>query len=429
MIRRGNVYSLVLFSIVAVLAFAMSAQAKVTLDMVTHWNTGVSQGALLKQYVEEYNAMQDEVEVVLSSDPSNSQLSKILVWAAGGTLPDILPISQVVIPDLAGTGIIQPLAEGTLDQVENAFLPGAIQLVTYDDQVWGYPTENMPNALSFDTVEFANRGVSTDFPETWPEVVEIAKALTTYNNDGSIQKAGLGWSQGFRENIGFLMSQVWGGGGQLFSSDLRKANLLSEPVRNAVDLLEDIVHESGAVKLGGSRTLEHQAIRITPGPWVRGSILAADESRLQEIHTAPMPVGPSGNRVVANYGWAITIAATTDHPVESQEFLAWLANDVQQDTGTTRMGDIMATLGSIPNTRADIANQPFVQEPFMQGFVAPMAANQVRSWPMVPNSAEVYKVLNRELNAVINGKSSPFQALNNAQTEIQAAIDAAVAGE
>jgi|GEM_PF-3388822 len=428
MMRRSSAYRIALCIVAAVLSFAAVASAKVTLNMVTHWNTGVSQGALLKKFIEEYNSMQDEVEVVLSADPSNSQISRILVWAAGGVLPDILPLSQVVIPDLVAAGIIQPLSGDALARAEDEFLPGALQLVTYEGKVWGYPTENMPNALSYDTVEFGNRGVSTDFPDTWDEVVQIARVLTTYNADGSIQKAGLGWATGFRENIGFLMSQVWGGDGELFSADLRRVTLLNETVLNAVELFRQIARESGVVRLGGPHTHEQQVIRITPGPYVRGTILAADPQRLNEIRTAPMPVGPSGKRVVANYGWAITMTSTTQYPKEAQAFLDWLLSDIQPSTGTTRMGDIMAVLGSIPNTRADIANQPFAQEAFMQGYLIPMATNEVRSWPMVPNSSEVYRLLNLHLNSVLNGAAAPLQALTNAQTEIQAVIDQAVAG-
>ncbi|NLN27602.1 MAG: extracellular solute-binding protein [Firmicutes bacterium] len=417
--------SLVVCVAALVLLAAVPAQARIELTMVTHWNTAVTQGALLQQYIDEYNSLQDEVHITLISDPAASGTEKIFLWHTAGTMPDILPVSQVNIPQFVQSGIISPMPDHIIQVLEENFLPGALQLTSHRGQIWGYPTENMPNAFTYDLIDFNNKGIGDQFPETWEELLAVAQRLTEYDGEGNITRAGFGWNQDFRRNIAMLMVLTWREGGELFTDNDTKVHFTSEPVQRAVNFLTEIVHERNIVRYGGNHSHSVQAIRWAPGPYVRSSILAeSGPERLAEIRSARLPLSPDGKRTVPNYGWVIAVPTATPYKEQVHDFLIWLTTDVLPD-GTTRMGNVLTLLGSIPNTLTDIYSQPVLQDPFMAGFVAPMMDNDVRSWPMPPNSNGVFSTMNRAISDILNQVDAPMNILTNLQSQVQQLIDEA----
>lgn len=410
----------------AVLLAAVPAGAKIQLTMVTHWNTAITQGALLNQFIQEYNSLQDEVEIVLISDPAASGSDKIVTWWLAGTMPDILPVSQVNIPQFVESGILSPMPEHIVELIRREFLPGSVQLTSYKGQIWGYPTENMPNAFTYDLIDFRNKGISEQFPETWEELMEVAQVLTEYDAEGNITRAGFGWNLDFRRNISILLALTWANGGELFTDNDSQVHFLSEPVLQAVDLLTEILLERNVVRFGGGHSHTVQAIRWAPGPYVRSSIIAeAGEERLKDIRSARAPVGPNGKRTVATYGWIIGVPSSTPYKEQVHDFLIWLTTDVTP-RGTTRMGEILQMLGSIPNTITDVQNLPVLQDPFMAGFVAPLLDNDVRSWPMPPNSNAVFSAMNSALSRLYQGQEAPISVLTNLQNQVQQLINQAL---
>lgn len=395
--------------------------------MVTHWNTSVTQGALLSKYIDEYNEKQNQVEVVLRSDPAASSTEKALLWAATGTMPDILPVSQVNIRTFVQNGIISPMPNDIASIMQRTFMPGALQLTATDGQLWGYPTENMPNAFTYDTVDFNNKGLGDTFPTTWPDLLAVAKRLTTYNEAGAIDRSGLGWNLDFRRNLGLLFALTWAEGGEVFSNDDRTINLLSPEVLNSVNFLVDLIHGQSIVRFGGTHSHSVQAIRWAPGPYVRGTILAeSGPDRFAEIRSARIPFGKNGKRIVANYGWVIAVPTATKKAKEVHEFLLWLSTELTERR-TTRLGDVLMMLGSIPNTRADVMHQPLSRDPFMQGFIGPLADDEVRSWPILSNDPPILGTVNAALTDIFTGKSPPLQALENAQSKAQQQINESLA--
>lgn len=417
-----------LFVVIALLALVMAvpASAKINLTMVTHWNTTVTQGALLNEFIQEYNSIQDEVEITLMNDPGASGTEKVFLWSTTDTMPDILPVSQVNIPQFAQSGIISPMPDHIVAELQANMLPGALQLTALNGELWGYPTENMPNAFTYDLIDFNNKGIGDQFPETWDDLLAVAQRLTEYGDDGSITRAGFGWNLDFRRNIAMLSVLTWAEGGELFTDNDRTVNFTSPEVQRAVNFLTDLLHDRNVVRYGGNHSHSVQAIRWAPGPYIRSSIVnESGAERLEEIRSARLPIGPNGQRTVPNYGWVIAVPTATPHKEQVHDFLMWLSTDVT-DKGTTRLGDVMALLGSIPNTMADIQNQPVAQDPFMSGFVAPMMDGDVRSWPMPPNSNAVFGAMNRGITDIINQADAPMNILVNLENQVQQLINEAI---
>lgn len=392
-----------------VLLMAMPMSAKVKLTTVTHWNLSTGPGALLAQYIEEYNALQDEVEIEVYNDANAGQVDHILVWAVSDTMPDILPVSQVHMADLMQAGLMVPLPDDVAEQVAQIYVPGAAEMVRYNGKLYGYPSEYIPTIFTYDIVAFEQRGLPLEFPDTWSGVVEAARKLTTYSDTGEIEKAGIGWDNNTRSNVGLLLSYTWTSGqpgAEIFSEDFRTINLVTPAAESALQFVHELFHEERVATVGGSRALADQAIRWSQSHH-RCSIVTIP-GRIDEIWSARVPKGADGTRLASVYGWAYIVPSTAKHQKEAHDFLIWLTSDTFDD-GTTRLGRMMAELGSIPVTVADVQNQAdFREEMFFRGYLETVAHNETRPWPTPVANQDVLSVLNGAVRAMIHHEATPI---------------------
>ena len=116
-----------LLALAALLAFGglVSAQDGATeLSLWYHGAGNDTERSILVGIIEDFNASQDEYEVVLQDFPEDSYNESIVAAALSGDLPDIIDVDGPIMPNWAWSGYMQPLnlSEGALD----GFLPGAI---------------------------------------------------------------------------------------------------------------------------------------------------------------------------------------------------------------------------------------------------------------------------------------------------------------
>ena len=413
MVKKLVALCALLFSLAPV-----SAGAGVKLTTVTHWDLRTGPGALLVKYVQEYNAAQDGVEVEVVQDPSAASPDRIAVWAAAGMLPDILPVSQVAFVDLMRAGIFAPLPGDAAELVRETYLEAALDMVRFEDQIWGYPSEYIPMVFTYDTVAFAHRGLPLDFPGTWPELLVAAKKLTAYSEAGAIVKAGLGWTNDQAHNAGIFLALAWTSGrpGASMFGDGR-ASVANPAAEFSLDFLDELFNRERVAAWGPDRTLADHAIRWTPSHHRRA--IAAVPGRLEEVRSARVPAGADGARFAPAYGWAYTVPAAAEHPREAHEFLKWLAADVLPG-GTTRLGNIMMELGSIPGARADLKSQePLSREPFYSGYYESLVNGEVRTLPTQVINFRVLDVLNGAVTSVIAEGRSVAEALSEAEAQLR----------
>jgi multiple sugar transport system substrate-binding protein len=106
-------------SVLALLAASTSlAQAQAELSLWYHGaGSANAEEALVNQLVEEFNASQDDWEVVIETFPQLAYNDAVGAAALAGELPDILDVDGPVMPNWAWAGYMQPLGidEGMLD--------------------------------------------------------------------------------------------------------------------------------------------------------------------------------------------------------------------------------------------------------------------------------------------------------------------------
>lgn len=86
------------------------------------------------------------------------------------------------------------------------------------------------------------------------------------------------------------------------------------------------------------------------------------------------------------------------------------------DRGTTRMGDVMATLGSLPDTHADLRNQPAMKEAFLKGFIDALPSYVQVVLPDLPGVDSWQGAMDAALKSVFTDKATVPAALEEANT-------------
>src|SRR5690606_27500757 len=102
----------------------------------------------------------------------------LIVRHAGGALPDVMSVPARLIPQLVSVGIIAPVPPERERQAAEVYIPQALEMGRYRGQLYGYPTENMVSALVYNAEHLDTAGVAETRPQTWEELVELARRTT-----------------------------------------------------------------------------------------------------------------------------------------------------------------------------------------------------------------------------------------------------------
>ena len=393
----------------------------VELTIATHWGSGTHLGLLL-DYIREYNEMQSDVVVVhnQSAGFSGTPNEQFLLQAAAGAAPDIVHFPDNGLRLYAGDlGLIVPPPPAVRSRLEEVFLPGALSLSTLDGVLYGPPTENQMHGLALNGVVFREAGVAPDPPQLWDELASLARRVRRIGPDDAVQVAGA-------EMISTrtILSLAWGNGAEIFDEGQRRATLESDAWVETVRFLADLV-QSGSAILGNGQTFyeEKAGILLGAAPWMRNNYVAASgEESYAQLVTAEMPAGRSGRPVAEAWGYVLGVTKLSEHQTEAWQFIEWLTT-ATTERGTTRMGDVMAALGSIPATYPDFYNQPSRNEAFMLGFGEIVTKGYTRRLDVLPLRVPIRNSIGLGIEPALRGEASERAVLAEVQRLLQNALD------
>ena len=115
--------------------------------------------------------------------------------------------------------------------------------------------------------------------------------------------------------------------------------------------------------------------------------------------------------------------AGSAHQEEAWKFLQWFTAEVQDDTKTTRYGDLLAnTIGAIPARNDDFqSHQNVLGDFFTKVFVDQMDISTAE--PNVLQSDEIKSTLMAEIQSAWDGKKTAKEALDAAATAVNKLLD------
>lgn len=285
----------------------------------------------------------------------------LLQAVRGGSGPDIAlsGISEAV-SGYCASGVFQdldPFIEESGVAIDE-ILPSTLAYTSYDDVRCALPMLADVYGLYYNTDVFAEAGV-TEAPRTWDELAELAKELTVFNADGSIQRAGFVPFLDFFENNVTTWTPGWG---LEWYDESGLAAMAEDPQWTAMfEWQKELVDWYGYDKLqryvasvGGEFTAENpfqtgQLAMMVDGEWRVAFI--DDQAPELAYATAPIP-----NVDEAQYGAGIIGGTTVGIPRgSSYPEAAWLLARYLA-TDTDNLVQLTLELRNVPTTEAALAD-------------------------------------------------------------------------
>mgnify|MGYP001226915886 FL=1 len=278
-----------------------------------------------RELVDEYNSIQDDVEIEISFHNQDDYTTTTLPVAfAGEAGPDIFMISPGDFMKFARSDIMADLTshfpEGSLDD----FLPSAIEAVTVDDKILALPFEMELLGLYYneDMLEAAN----VDVPQTWDELLDAARALNTDDTAGIVLPHDLGPYFNF-----VWYPFLWQNGGDVLNADYTESTFDSPEAAEALDLWGTIFQEGLAPSQlqYGPTEIDNLGTGMTAMQVVGTWAIPRIENEFPDvpINVAPIPIPEGGQAATAAGGWKMAVNSASDHIEEAAKFVMWAFGD------------------------------------------------------------------------------------------------------
>lgn len=391
----------------------------VTLTILTHWG----EESLLKPMQEKialYQESHPNVEIDYQAVTFDQLLTKITTARAAGTSPDIYHFYNLWMPDFVEGGMLAAPPEDILADIQANYSEGTIGAVSYNGQVWGYPTELNTYQLLYNKKMFEEAGIAAP-PATLAELKEAACALTVVGDDGTVQRAGLvvlpGWDSGV---VHPFMSLLWSNNGEYLSPDLTTVEFNSDASREILQTYVDMVNEQCMDPAIGTQTnfAEGKGAMLIMANWFRATLQTAFVDGYENVGIAPIPTGEGGQSTTVQYNWLWGVDAGSANADAAWEFVRWL-NTPAAEGEASPMGDYLTSaLGAIPSRISDqeaLADR--LSDDFMKAYVG--SASTARAEPILRGGQEIKTALQQGIEATWYGQKDVDTALSDAAAEAE----------
>lgn len=401
---------------------------KTKITFMTHYVLTLPFGKVLDQAIQEYERLHPNIQIDVQFVPVTELLPKILVAQSTGIAPDVVSIAGYMLGDLAEAGMLQEVPSSVRQIVDDVYLPGLSVFATYGGKQLGLTTEFMPRAMVANVRMLEAAGLPSRTPATFGELEEWARKLTQKEPDSRFKVAGYAIETGSSGQAvwGTIFSFAWSNGGRYLTPDYRRVAFNTPEVADAVNYLAGLVSKGIAVAKSWvvvDMRSEKAALSMAHGPYWKNEFTRPKEYVYDRFITGLMPAGKTGKPAAPTYGWLLGVTTGSSHSKEAWEFITWLTTSVDEKTGMTRMGQVMAELGSMPVTRPDLAHTPVLKEPFMSGFLEAIRKGFTVPDPVGPKALQLQNLFMNEIVPAILGTRSTAEALERAAQLTQAELD------
>ncbi|RWH72567.1 sugar ABC transporter substrate-binding protein [Mesorhizobium sp.] len=402
----------------------------VNISYLTHWSPETV--ALLEAAAKDFSKQNPDVAVTVRAVPFGDLLTTLRSQGGSSDGPTIGGIYDLWLPELAKDKLVAPAPDAVASEVKSAWPAGVVSAASVGGTLYGIPNEIDVYALNYNKELFKAAGIAAP-PKTWAEFKDVAAKLT--DKDKGQQGFGMinSWAAGVVHPFASLLVS---NGGNLVKDG--KPALDSPQAGETFALYEDLI------KSGASVPAMATADANTTGPFLdnfvsgkTGMIIMANwwESALKtgmgdkfaNVATAPIPVGPSGDKPHSiSYSWMTVVNAKAGEAEQKAawQFLGWLNSPKSGKNGASAMSDILMSMGILPSRSSDIeAHKDKLGSEFLSGYVSVLA--DARPFPVVLGGQEFSESLQQTLEALQYGQVSAKDAQANAQADATSILERA----
>jgi multiple sugar transport system substrate-binding protein len=422
MVRRIAVTAAVLSLSAGVLAACGSGSGSSgsSTIVLTHGYTDVEATAI-KAAVATWNSQHPTETVTLQFNGGNDYaLQKTVAGFTAGNYPDIAYEYGSSAAQLAR----QPKLVDLTDKVKspsfdwNDFYPSERTAATVDGKVVGIPALVDNLALVYNKKLFAAAHVSPPTNSwSWADFRAAAKKLTNSSTHT------YGWAyvnDGSEDTVWRFLAMLWQAGGQLLTPDNSKPAFDSPAGEAALQQLHDmsVVDKSVYLDQGNGNYLNlfnsGKIAMLWTGPWDLSSI----NSNIKYGVTYLPAYKPGDHQTISGPDLYMLFDHSAGHTAAAFKFITWLMSAQQHLKFAIATGDL-----PVRQSETKLPGyQTFLKKyPAEQVFVANL--NNVKNVrPNIPTYGQVSSIIGTMVQSVLLGQASPQDALNQASTQVTAAL-------
>jgi multiple sugar transport system substrate-binding protein len=179
--KRFSFTLLIVFFVILMLGSIVSAKTELTIWM--HENAAFVDG--LETTIEKYEAQNPNLTIKLQRFPYDAFIQKLKTAFVAGTSPDMVQMFGTWVPEYSRNGFLHPAPEGIIDRDD--FFDAALGAYLLDGELYGVPQEfNLENG---GVLAYPDKFKAAEIPyppQTYNELVEAAKELVVYDDNGNL---------------------------------------------------------------------------------------------------------------------------------------------------------------------------------------------------------------------------------------------------
>ncbi|MDF2980445.1 MAG: sugar transporter substrate-binding protein [Devosia sp.] len=370
--------------------------------------------------VADWNATQSEqvaLEYVVGSEYIGG--TKLATSFASGQGPDIFIISPGDFLRYYNGGVLQDLTPAIEEAARADFPESVIANRMVDGKIYGVPMEVEPMAFYYSVKAFEDAGLNeNDVPQTWDQLLEVGKKLTTAERYGVLFETNPGYYQNFT-----WYPFMWQGGGE-FQSAEGKSAFDSPATVAALKLWQDAVNSGAAPRqmLGGgggdivANLGSGYCAMQNVGIW---GISAMDNNAPDVpygIFKLPVPTG--GKYVTVGGGWAFVANSKGKNPEAAAKFIAWALASMAPDSVQRVVDWCTVAKSDMPPRNSALAAGGDAFNKGNMGIFGTQIHPGTRAEPRVP--PEVYKIISDAIQQTQLGGADPQATATAASQQLDA---------
>lgn len=392
------------------------------ISFLTHWSPETV--ALLEADAKAYAKDHPDVTVKVRAVPFGDLLTTLRTSAGGPDGATIAGIYDAWLPDLVKDKLLAPAPDAVKADVSANWPQGVQGAASIKGTLYGIPNEIDLYALNYNKALFKAAGIAAP-PKTWDEFLTDAKALT----DKAKGQQGFGminsWTAGVVHPFASLLAS---NGGELVADG--KPTLDTKNATQTFELYQNLI-KSGYTnpEMGTSNAnttgpfldnfVSGKTGMIIMANWWESALKSGMGDKFSDIGTAPIPVGPMGDKARSiSYSWmtVVNAKASADEQKAAWDFLDWLNGPTSGKNGASAMGEILVSMGILPSrTSDDKAMAGQLSDPFLKAYID--ALPDAKPFPVVLGDQQFSEALQKTLEAVQYGQLSAAAAQSQAQAD------------
>lgn len=372
---------------------------------------------ILQVLVDKFNHQNPDIHVEsLYVGQAEQQLPKILAAVVGNAPPDLLWFNATLTGQLVELNAIKPLEKWLATLPLKAEIdPALFESMEYQGHTWSVPFATNNVGIFYRPSIFKAAGI-TELPQTWEQLRQVAQKLTAdTDGDKRIDRHGIFLPLGKGEFAVFLwLPFMWSGGGEIVADDKQTPAIVNQGAIASLEFWQSLITDGSVVLSLPERGFEIDdflagkvAMQIT-GPWTLGQLKATG------VDFGVFPIPAKSRRATAIGGENLFVfKSNPKQEAAALKFAEFVLSEEFQTQWAIETGYLPV------NIKARISDR-------YQAFVAGQPAAKVfldqaqygRSRPIFPRYSRLSESLGRALESVLLSKSTPTQALENAQKRL-----------